>query len=168
MKLKIDISRHSQFTIWELGGWNPGYQFGTSSIIAGPKGEPLQVIYERDPTKNLLHFLFFAKTGMIAATCYVKQAPDGYAFTLSLGRITELRTELVQGQPRAKADVETLFACRKDVEDTTNLESLLDGVEFPASVPNARELMLHAINKALRPASDQKLFWGVARQTAEQ
>lgn len=175
MKPRIDISAQNNFTIWESGKWNRASAVGRSTLIAGPDGEKLQVIFDRcseeDPMKprnSNFHFLFFANLGQVVATAFIRKATatEQFYYELDLSRITALRTEPVQGISVARASMENLFSLTE--MGAAAFEPMLRRA-YNNSQTGYKEayydLIIQAVRKAMTPSADQTLFWGIPRVT---
>lgn len=170
MRPMLDISAKNSFTVWESGRWNEDKGYGSSILVAGPDSEPLPVIFEREPTQNVPHCLFYANVGCILAGSYVKHVPDQnrWLFTLEMVKIESLYTQQVQGHPVPRITDTVLYTKRVLVLDPNDTFELLKGFEQPQSLPHSRELMELAIQKSLLPAAEQRMFYGVARIREEE
>lgn len=167
MKPKFDISAKNSFTVWESGRFNDRQGFGTSVLVADTDSGPLQVIYDKDPTKVANQFLFYANVGNLLAGSYVKQTGNEWVFNIELLRIDNLITTSIQGHAVPKAETSVLFMCRKMVDDAFDTDKILSDFIQPESLPHSRELLVQAIQKSLTVQEQQKLFYGVPRQKTE-
>lgn len=167
MKPRIDISNQNSFTIWESGAWNEKKNIGRSTLIAGPNGEQLQVIYDSSPVRSNFHFLFFAGASQVVATAFVrKKSNDLFEYDLSLSRINSLSTETIQGSPVARANMDVLWLLKEAgpkqfdamIERSYNKERI-------GYKETYHTIITQAVMKALTKPEEQKLFWGTPRET---
>jgi hypothetical protein len=165
MKPTFDISNKQSFTVWESGCWQPELNFGSSVLVADIDSGKLQVIYDRAPTKNSLHALFYANVGGILAGSNVKKQGDQMLFHIDLVKIDSLTTVIKQGMAVPEAETTVLYLSRKLVDPSTAIRDMIDDMPNLPSLPNIKEMMELAILKSLTPLSQQKLFWGLPRQT---
>lgn len=164
MKPFFDISKSNGFTVWESGCWNEDKHFGYGILVAGPDGSPLQVIYDRDPTRNLKHALFYATAGILIAGCYSKRKGNKRSFDLEVIQIVGLNTAIVQGHPVPRYTDKKLFLSRKLVDIDTPIQELIAEAPDLPSIPNLKELLELAVVKSLTPSSQQRIFYGVPRE----
>lgn len=171
MKPILDISAKNSFTVWESCVWRD--TFSSSIVVADEATNKLQVIYDRDPLRSSTHALFYNNVGNILAGCFInkRRSPrvEG-TVRVELVRVESLSTKEVQGHTIPDAKLEPLYltsaSCIKC--DELDIEEILGSYKEKPSLPNAYALMTAAIQKAMTPPSQQKLFWGIPRQKVEQ
>jgi hypothetical protein len=177
MKPRIDLTDKGSHAIWESGRWNQEQALGRSTLIAGPDGEKLSVVFDSDPKKTNFHYLFFANPQQVVANAFVRaQRVEGYTlpgafssykYDLELLRIDTLTNEIVQGASVPRATYSTLWTLRQF--GSADFEEMVDRSYNDSRIGYKRvyrDLVLEAIRKALTPAEDQRLFWGIPRNTS--
>lgn len=168
MNPKFHISNSKSFTVWETGCWYPNRKNGSAIIVAGPQGEKLQVIYDADPLRTPMPALFFAEVGQVLAGARVRQNGNMLTYHLDLLRIKSLVVKQVQGRPVPTApDPDILYMSQKQTRVDTPIDKILEDVPDLPSLPNARELMYLAIEKAQTPLESQRVFYGIPRATEQ-
>jgi hypothetical protein len=174
MQPRIDISRNNRFTIWEGGGWAEKKGFGTGMIIAGHDGNKLQVVFDVNPTQNVHQCCFFAEIGQVVCEAFVKPADqviDGKNLMVSIELVTikSLSTRLVQGKAKAKAEFETKWVYRAQARASSAIE-LAEAykVDNEFFKPELYNLIKLAIEKALTPPEQQRVFWAIPRAPREE
>ena len=174
MKPIFDISKKNHsFTVWESCVWRP--TFSSSVIVGGPSTEKLQVIYDKDPTRTSTHALFYANVGNILAGCFISK-PRGkqtqMMVRVELVRIENLTTKQVQGETQPDPLLIPIHLVNVPVAFQSSIAPdigvLLSSYEDRPSLPNAREMMEHAVMKAMTLPEKQHLFWGTPRIKIEQ
>lgn len=166
MKPRIDISAKQKFTIWESGNWNARERIGRSTLVCGPKGEKMQVIFDTNPAQYVFQYLFFADLDQVVVSVFIRsRAKDTYYYDIDLSKITSLTTQQIQGHAVARASMESLFKLKKtgepDFEAMLNASYSEDRIGYNTAY---RDLMREAIAKALTPPEGQRLFWGTPRE----
>jgi hypothetical protein len=185
MKPRIDISAQNSLTIWESGAWNSTQGVGRSTLISGPEGERLNVIFDTNPEFSNFHYLFFARVGQMVATVFVRKLPnrpdvpdflqrtqpnvgETYRYELELNRIQTLSTEQVQGNAVPRAQMESLWVHQevgpRNAEELIYKNYKSDRIGYKDVY---RDLMVQAVEKAFTLAENQKLFWGIPRPVRE-
>ena len=171
MKPRIDLSKTNRFTIWESGGLDMKRipPLGTSIIVAGPDGEQLKIAFDTNPRENVTHCAFFAEIGQVLACCFLNHTqytPDTGELNVSLelARIQALTTELVQGEAKAVAKLQTLWVHREST-DNKRLLGLADRYDptVEGQRPEYQNLLRRALEKANVPLKEQRFFWAIPR-----
>lgn len=169
MKPRIELSDKGNATIWESGSWQASQGIGRGCLIAGPEGEPLQVIFDKNPQTANFQFLFFASPNQVIATAFVRTVhPGQIKYDLTLSRLKALTSDIVQGESVLRADLETLWTLKQIVPKTTQVHQMVEASYLPARLGYKdayKELILAAVEKAITPGTGQKLFWGLPRNT---
>jgi hypothetical protein len=169
MKPRIELSDKGNATIWESGSWQPSQGIGRGCLIAGPEGEPLQVIFDKNPQTANFQYLFFANPNQVIATAFVRRVhPDQTKYDLTLSRLKALTSDIVQGESVLRPELETLWTLKQIVPKTTQVHHLVEASYVPDRLgykETYKELVLAAVEKASTPGSGQRLFWGVPRNT---
>jgi hypothetical protein len=167
MKPRIELSDKGNPTIWESGSWQKPQGIGRGCLIAGPEGEKLQVIFDKNPQTANFQYLFFANPNQVIATAFVKDVPPNQIkYDLTLSRIKALTSDIVQGESVLKAELETLWTLKQIVPKTTQVHQLVEASYLPSRIGYKnvyKEIMLAAVEKAMTPSAHQKLFWGTPR-----
>lgn len=167
MKPRIELSDKGNPTVWESGSWQSSAGIGRGCLIAGPEGEKLKVIFDKNPQTANFQFLFFANPNQVIATAFVRDVPPGQTkYDLTLSRIKALTSDIVQGESVLKAELETLWTLKQIVSKNTQVHQLVEASYLPNRIGYKdvyKELILAAVDKAMTPSTRQKLFWGVPR-----
>lgn len=173
MKPRIDLTAQGSHAIWESGRWDAEKAVGRSTVIAGPEGEKLNVVYDSDPNKTNFHYLFFANPGQIIANAFVREIKDPtaiigsfkkYKYDLELLRIEALTNDIIQGESVPKAQYAPLWTLKKF--GTYPCKDMVDASYNSSRLgyrPVYRDLILAAVEKAFTSAQHQELFWGIPR-----
>jgi hypothetical protein len=169
MKPRIELSDKGNPTIWESGSWQKPTGIGRGCLIAGPNGEKLQVIFDKNPQTANFQFLFFANPEQVIATAFVRDVPPNQMkYDLTLSRIKALTSDIVQGESVLKAELETLWTLKQIVPKHTQVHQLIESSYLPNRIGYKdvyKDLILAAVDKAMTPSTRQKLFWGIPRNT---
>jgi hypothetical protein len=169
MKPRIELSDKGNPTIWESGSWQKPQGIGRGCLVAGPEGEKLQVIFDKNPQTANFQYLFFANPTQVIATAFVRDVPPGQLkYDLTLCRLKALTTDIVQGEGVLKAEFDTLWTLKQIVPKATQVHQLVEASYLPSRLGYKevyKELILAAVEKATTPASRQKLFWGTPRNS---
>jgi hypothetical protein len=158
----LDISKKNAFTVWESGHWNRNKSFGVGILCAGPSGEQLQVIFDKNPKIFNKTALFSLELSNILIGSYVRESNGQLTFDLEILRISSLEAPLVQGHPVPRFGSDILYLAKKRTT-VEGIEDLLKDFEEIPSIPNAKELLSVAISKSLTEQSGQYIFWGIPR-----
>lgn len=166
MKPRIDISAKQRFTIWESGNWNDKENIGRATLVAGPDGERLPVIFDTNPEKYVFQYLFFADVDQVVAMVFVRNRGEHFQYDISMSKIVNLTTKNVQGNPVAHANMESLFKLKESgsADFIPMLERAYNKDRMGYKETYA-ELLKQAVTKAFTKAQEQHLFWGVSRTT---
>lgn len=169
MKPRIELSDKGNATIWESGSWQANQGIGRGCLIAGPEGEHLQVIFDKNPQTANFQYLFFASPNQVVATAFVRKVQPGQTkYDLTLSRLKALTTDIVQGEGVLRADLETLWTLKQIVSSSMQVHHLVEASYLPDRVGYKdvyKELILAAVEKATTPGTGQRLFWGTPRNT---
>lgn len=169
MKPRIELSDKGNATIWESGSWQPSQGIGRGCLVAGPEGEALQVIFDKNPATANFQFLFFANPNQVIATAFVREVIPGQTkYDLVLSRLKALETDYVQGEPTLRPELETLWSLKQIVPRTTQVHQLVEASYRGDRIGYKevyKELILAAVEKATTPGTGQRLFWGTPRNT---
>lgn len=171
MKPIIELSDTNRFVVWESGFWNQDKNFGTGVLVAGPNGEELPVIFDRDPTKGLKHGLMLAEVGGFLVGAFVR-VTDKTFVQIEVMKISGLNTPVVGGEITPKADTKNLYIGRMTIPPDTSLNEqqiskILAKLPKMAELPQAKRLVKLAIKKALTPLDEQGIFYGIPRQGSQ-
>ncbi len=169
MKPRIELSDKGNATIWESGSWLESQHTGRGCLVAGPEGEPLQVIYDKNPQTANFQFLFFANPNQVVATAFVRTMPGGQKkYDLTLSRIKALTTDLVQGEPVLRTDLDTLWTLKQIIPANADIHRYIEKSYEPTRLGYKsiyKDLIFAAVDKATTPGDKQRLFWGTPRNT---
>jgi hypothetical protein len=163
MKPIFDISSKKSFTVWESGGWTDDTGIGSSILVADPSSNKMKVIYDLNAEFSDKHALFYANIGCILAGCFVSMEGTQLNFNLEVSRITSLTTVLVQERVIPTADTEVLYLSHKLVDSNTEPTKLVEDMSEFSSMPNIKDMMMLAIQKALTIREEQRIFYGIPR-----
>ena len=166
MKPRIDISAKGSLTLWESGAWSEKEKVGRATLISGPEGEKLNVIYDANATTSNFHYLFFAHPGQVVSTAFIrKDSDEHYSFYLRLSKIDSLTVDSVQGEAVAKANFKILWSLMSE-GSFDSVEKSINGTYTESRIgykPEFRELIALSLKKAMLSPKDQCLHWGIPR-----
>lgn len=168
MKPRLDLSKTSRFSIWESGGWDSNSKRsigGSAIIVGGPNGEKLPICFDVNPKQYTTQCAFFADIGQVLAAAYLNQDDNKKInVSLELARIDQLTTDLVQGEAKPFAKLQTLWVHREMASPNT-LDTIYQSYD-PSKESHRLEyqnLIKLAIKKAFTPLDEQYWFWGIPR-----
>jgi hypothetical protein len=161
----IELTKQGNFAGWETGQFNPRTRAGTSVLFAEPDFGKPKVVYDYSHQSTTYKYLFILNPGYHTARVQINAlSKDHYRLHLSLLQINELYAEQVQGHPVPKADFKTNFMVLKIFKSYDEMMSMKFFEAHAANYgPKAVEFLKAAMEKAMAPAQEQKLFWGVPR-----
>jgi hypothetical protein len=170
MKPRIDITAQNSFAIWESGCWRDKERIGRATLVCGPSGEKLDVIFDNNPATATFHYLFFAEIGQVIATAFIREVGQSkYQYDLALKRIDALTIEPIQGNPVARAKTEFLWKLKQ--MGGPNAGTLIHESYKPDRMGFNEDYLLlikTAVQKAFTAQEEQKLFWGTPRTPRDQ
>lgn len=174
MQPKIELTDQLNFAGWESGNFNTKFNVGKSVLMAGPNGEKLKVIFDRPaarlPTEKH-HFLFIMEVGNLIAQAFINKVHrinrrPAYKVRVVLSRVTALTTEASQDRQLPIAKTEVRWAYQGEMfseEEVRSLDYYRNVVGFSEA---QKALLKAAVEKALTPREQQRLFWGEPRVKA--
>lgn len=168
MKPKFDISNKNSFTVWESGFLNPTANVGSGILVASFDAKPCQVIYDKNPVRNLHQFLFYAQPGMLIASAFIKLSPSTVSVNLELAEIVSMTTTKIQGEVSPVGEIKTIYLNLSTHPSLKDARQAIKAYESTANADDGKRNLLNlALEKALTLREDQKLFWGIPRVKEE-
>lgn len=176
IKVATEFTRSGSFAIWESGSFNPQTDNGWACLVADPMALPQRPVFERNVAKSKHHYLFRVVLGALVVVTNIQRMPNSrnlFSARVTVGKVTALHTQPSEKNPShldAESQVtplwsESFLAPKADLLKVS--ETLV--VSSPALVGDCLEsvyrMIRESLDKALTPATEQRMFWGEARET---
>jgi hypothetical protein len=165
LSLLVEQTQSLSYAMWEEGGLNPLVGNGYATLVAGPNGEKLKVIYDKNPQKNRAHNLYVLDIGHLVSKARIRHLSDKtVGVDLHLLKVDMLYSENVQGHPVPKARVTPIWSM-KTVAPHDDVDRVLKeyNSDTLGYAPEVKELLAATLTKAMTPFEEQKMFWGIPR-----
>jgi hypothetical protein len=161
--------------MWESGSFNPQTDNGWACLVSDPMGLPQRPVFERNVAKSKHHYLFRVVLGSLVVVTNIQRMPnskDLFSARVTVGRVIALQTRPNEKNPTrldAVSEVQPLWSesflspKRSLLDQSQNLMVVIP--DLTIDVHEQVQTMIYAsVDKALTPATEQRMFWGEVRE----
>jgi hypothetical protein len=175
INVATEFTRSGSFAIWESGSFNPQTDNGWACLVADPNGLPQNPVFERNVLKSKHHYLFRVTLGSLVVITNIQRMPnskDLFSARVTLGRVTSLQTRPNDKNPTrldAVSEVQPLWSesylspYRSLQECSEDLMVVSPGLTEEV-LNQVHQMIWASVDKALTPATAQRMFWGEVRE----
>lgn len=176
INVATEFTRSGSFAIWESGSFNPQTDNGWACLVADPNGLPQNPVFERNVLKSKHHYLFRVTLGSLVVITNIQRMPnskDLFSARVTLGRVTSLQTRPNDKNPTrldAVSEVQPLWSesylspYRSLQECSEDLMVVSPGLTEEV-LNQVHQMIWASVDKALTPATAQRMFWGAVRES---